>query len=104
MKDNKILDLLQQMQYNEFTKGASNVTKTVMRDNVCKADNKRLYDSFKDDFEMFEFLNAKSFAWSTIFSDAITEINSRLEHIEALLIEKEYSDNTNDSDINIGGF
>jgi hypothetical protein len=103
-KENKILELLQRMQYNEFTKGASNVTLTVMHDKECKADNKHTYDSFKDEFEMFEFLNAKSFAWSTVFSDAITEINSRLARIEAQLKEKNDSADSNDSDINIGGF
>lgn len=109
MADNKILDLLQRMQYNEFSMGASCVANTVMHDKECKADNKHFYDSFKDDFEMFEFLNAKNFAWSTVFSDAITEINRRLDLIEAMLKEKEDSDktndsSTNDSDINIGGF
>lgn len=103
-KDNKILELLRKLQYNQFTMGASYVAKTVMHDKECKADNKRIYDAFKDDFEMFEFLNAKSFAWSTVFSDAITDINRRLDLIEAMLKEKDNSDNTNDSDINIGGF
>lgn len=103
-KENKILELLQRMQYNEFTKDASNVVMTVMHDEDCKANNRHAYESFKDDFEMFEFLNAKCFAWSTVFSGAITELNSRLARIEALLKEKDDSDNTNDSDINIGGF
>ena len=101
---NQVLKLLQRWQYNEFAESASYTAMTVMHDDECKADNKNYYDSFKDDFEMFEFLNAKCFAWSTVFSNAITEINRRLDLIEAMLKEKDNSDNTNDSDINIGGF
>lgn len=99
---NQVLKLLQRMQYNEFAEIANYTAITVMHDKECKEDNRHTYESFKDDFEMFEFLNAKCFAWSTVISDAITEINRRLDLIEATL-KKDDSDNTNDSDVNIGG-
>lgn len=103
-KINQVLRLLQLMQYSERTNAAQEAVLTVINDKECKADNKRLYDSFEDGFSMFEYLNAKCFAWSTVFSDEITEINSRLDKIEAMLKEKDDSNNTNDPDINIGGF
>lgn len=103
-KDNKILELLQRMQYDEFTTSAQIVTAKVLSDRECIADNKKIYNSFEDNSAMFEFLNAKSFAWTMVLSNAITEINRRLDLIEAMLKEKDDSDKTNDSDINIGGF
>lgn len=103
-KKNQVLKLLQLMKYSERTKTAQDALLTVLNDKECKADNQRLYNSFGNYFGMFEYLNAKCFAWSTVFSDEITEINSRLDKIEALLKEKNDSADTNDSDINIGGF
>lgn len=101
---NQVLKLLQRMQYDEFTTSAQIVTAKVLSDRECIADNKKIYNSFENDSERFEFLNAKSFAWTMVLTDAITEVNSRLDKIEALLKEKNDPADTNDSDINIGGF
>lgn len=101
----KTRELMHLMQYSERTKAAQDALLTVLNDKECTADSKKLFDTLdtcEPNFSMFEYLNAKMFAWSAVISDELTEINSRLDRIEAML--KEDSDSTNDSDINIGGF